>query len=400
MNKVILGAGALVLVPLLVMTTAGGPAANEALPAGNCTVQAGKASTTSQKDGSSTSSHQSAPASAHQRSATLSPSQMAIARTVVAVGKGMKITVRGTAIGLATAMQESSLNPTAVHGHSVGLFQQQGTYYADVRRTDPVDASRAFYTMLLKRVPHYDDPSVSLAAAAQETQHSGAGAGKYAEWEQWATTLATALYTGVKPVPGQKGLTQSGSPRSGPGEGTVVCNVGGGSGTIPVVVHGFTVELPAQAGVMGSVTAPNELAAGAVAAALSFLGTPYAWGGGDPHGPTKGIHDNGAADQHGDFNKVGFDCSGLTLYAYSRVGVVLPHNAHQQWLQSKTQVPYPEQSEPGDLLFWGEHHVALYLGPVGAARYMVEAPQSGDVVKVSVVREGGDFKHQSTKPWQ
>ncbi|TDQ00603.1 C40 family peptidase [Labedaea rhizosphaerae] len=325
---------------------------------------------------------------------------MAIARTVVAVGKGLKITERGTAIALATAMQESGLDPSAVHGHSVGLFQQQGSYYADVRRTDPVDASRAFYAMLVKRVPRYDDPSTGFAEAAQKTQQSGAGAGKYAAWQRWATTLAATLYNGTEPVPARNGDTQTATPRTGLDEGTVVCNVGGGSGTIPVVVHGFTVELPAQAGIVGSVTAPNELAAGAIAAALSYLGTPYAWGGGDPQGPTRGIHDNGVADQHGDFAKIGFDCSGLTLYAYAKVGIVLPHNAHAQWLQSKTQVPYPDQSEPGDLLFWGEHHVALYLGTIGGTRYMVEAPESGQVVKVSVVREGGDFKHQSTKPWQ
>jgi cell wall-associated NlpC family hydrolase len=51
---------------------------------------------------------------------------------------------------------------------------------------------------------------------------------------------------------------------------------------------------------------------------------------------------------------------------------------------------------PGDLLFWGGseiHHVALYLGRIGGRDYMVEAPQSGDQVKVSVVRTGGDFNN-------
>ncbi len=35
--------------------------------------------------------------------------------------------------------------------------------------------------------------------------------------------------------------------------------------------------------------------------------------------------------------------------------------------------------------------MALYLGQVDGRQLMVEAPQSGDVVKVSTVRTGGDL---------
>lgn len=120
-----------------------------------------------------------------------------------------------------------------------------------------------------------------------------------------------------------------------------------------------------------------------IARAESQLGVPYAWGGGDANGPTKGIRDGGVADAHGDYNKIGFDCSGLTLYAFAGVGISLPHYTGYQY-QRGTQIS-PSEAQRGDLLFWGpagNHHVAIYLGD----GMMIEAPQSGDVVKKSPVR--------------
>ena len=120
--------------------------------------------------------------------------------------------------------------------------------------------------------------------------------------------------------------------------------------------------------------------------AMSQLGVVYAWGGGDEDGPTLGIRDGGVADSHGDFQKVGFDCSGLMIYAFAGIGVSLPHYSGYQY-NAGTRVPISDR-ERGDMLFWGPNgsqHVALYLGD----GTMVEAPESGDVVKVSPVREGG-----------
>ncbi|MFD0360936.1 NlpC/P60 family protein [Nocardia sp. GCM10030253] len=120
--------------------------------------------------------------------------------------------------------------------------------------------------------------------------------------------------------------------------------------------------------------------------AMSQLGVIYAWGGGDEDGPTLGIRDGGVADSHGDYNKVGFDCSGLMIYAFAGVGVSLPHYSGYQY-NAGTRVPVGERAR-GDMLFWGPNgsqHVALYLGN----GKMVEAPQSGEVVRVSPVREGG-----------
>ncbi|WP_040518135.1 NlpC/P60 family protein [Gordonia aichiensis] len=120
--------------------------------------------------------------------------------------------------------------------------------------------------------------------------------------------------------------------------------------------------------------------------ALSQLNVPYAWGGGDANGPTQGIRDGGVADRYGDYNKIGYDCSGLMMYAFAGVGIQLPHYTGYQYT-SGPQVPLA-QMQRGDMIFYGPNaseHVALYLGD----NKMVEAPQSGDVVKVSPLRTAG-----------
>lgn len=169
----------------------------------------------------------------------------------------------------------------------------------------------------------------------------------------------------------------------------------------PVGGAGATVELPTAAGITGTITAPTERAATAIRAALSTLGTPYAWGGGNSQGPTLGIKDGCSqlCQIHQDWTITGFDCSGLTLYAWAQAGVALPHGSYDQVNQGR-QHPY-SQAQPGDLLFWGGtqiHHVALYLGTLDSRDYMVEAPGSGEIVTVSVVRTGGDFNNIAVTP--
>jgi cell wall-associated NlpC family hydrolase len=121
--------------------------------------------------------------------------------------------------------------------------------------------------------------------------------------------------------------------------------------------------------------------------ALSQLGMPYAWGGGNAYGPTRGIRDGGIADLYGDYNKIGFDCSGLMIYAFAAAGYRLPHYSGYQ-AQAGRQVPL-SQKAPGDMLFWASgghiHHVALYIGN----EQMVEAPYSGSHVRIASVRYGG-----------
>jgi cell wall-associated NlpC family hydrolase len=254
---------------------------------------------------------------------------------------------------------------------SVGLFQQQGELYADVLRTDPADTSRAFYNQLTARIPNYTDPAAgTFAEIAQTVQASGAGAAKYAAWESWATALAADLYSGTPP--------QGGSTDARTGSGQIHCQVGGGSGPIHVTVRGLTIVAPPESGVTGSWIFPSEKAATAAAAALSYLGTPYSWGGGSATGPSAGSD-----------GTVGFDCSGLTRYAWAQAGITLPRVARDQQ-KMPNQQPF-SAVEPGDLLFWGSpaHHVTIYLGRLGGADLMVEAPTTGDVVEVSPVRPAG-----------
>ena len=120
---------------------------------------------------------------------------------------------------------------------------------------------------------------------------------------------------------------------------------------------------------------------------MSVLGTQYAWGGGNGSGPTRGIRDGGVADSFGDYRRIGFDCSGLMIYAFAAAGIPLPHYSGYQYT-SGPQVPV-SQRRPGDMLFYSDGnrivHVTLYLGN----GRMVEAPYSGGEVRVAPVRTGG-----------
>ena len=121
--------------------------------------------------------------------------------------------------------------------------------------------------------------------------------------------------------------------------------------------------------------------------AMSQLGVQYAWGGGNGRGPTRGVRDGGIADAFGDFRRVGFDCSGLMIYAFAGVGVPLPHYSGYQYTSGR-QVPIAAR-QPGDMLFYADGgvigHVALYVGN----GMMIEAPYSGSAVRLVPMRFGG-----------
>ncbi|MFD8494840.1 NlpC/P60 family protein [Amycolatopsis sp. NPDC059657] len=73
-------------------------------------------------------------------------------------------------------------------------------------------------------------------------------------------------------------------------------------------------------------------------AAMAQRGVPYIWGGGTANGPSGG----------------GFDCSGLTLYAYARVGITLAHSSRIQFTTG-TRIPREQglaALRPADLVFY------------------------------------------------
>ena len=120
----------------------------------------------------------------------------------------------------------------------------------------------------------------------------------------------------------------------------------------PAATHNYPVPPPSAGG------------AGAVAAAMSQIGVPYVWAASSPG--------------------VGFDCSGLTSWAWGQAGVGLPHYSGAQMAMS-TPVPGLANAQPGDLIFYGpggSEHVAMYVG--GGS--MIEAPQTGSFVHVTPVR--------------
>ncbi|MFE0790410.1 C40 family peptidase [Streptomyces mutabilis] len=130
----------------------------------------------------------------------------------------------------------------------------------------------------------------------------------------------------------------------------------------------------------GGKVATTDQAATAIGAAKKMIGTPYSWGGGNASGPSTGTccSPNGRSGS----STTGFDCSGLTLYAYAQAGIDLPRTAAGQYAASKPVKP--GQVKPGDLVFYGSsatsiHHVGIYVGN----GWMIDAPRPGTQVRYS-----------------
>ena len=108
---------------------------------------------------------------------------------------------------------------------------------------------------------------------------------------------------------------------------------------------------------------PKEptLAERAVSLARTQLGVPYVYGGASPGG---------------------FDCSGLVMWVYGRLGVPLPHNAAALYSVGR---PIPTSDmKPGDLVFFhGLGHVGIYIGH----GRMIHAPQTGERVEIEALGE-------------
>lgn len=79
--------------------------------------------------------------------------------------------------------------------------------------------------------------------------------------------------------------------------------------------------------------------AGAIAFARSQVGDRYVSGG---------------------TSRRGWDCSGLMQAAYAKAGIALPHSSHGQG--GRGRAVSASARRPGDLMYWPEGHVAIYVG--------------------------------------
>ncbi|MFI9186841.1 C40 family peptidase [Streptomyces goshikiensis] len=154
--------------------------------------------------------------------------------------------------------------------------------------------------------------------------------------------------------------------------------------------YGYVIEIladlprfqgPGLLQISGSGTGPDALRK-----ASTRAGTPYAWGGGGPEGPSTGFCDGVNGYLNGKCSAsvtVGFDCSSLVQYAYWPK-TKLPRVASEQYGATSDRAVSRDALQPGDLLFWSHggsgsiYHVAIYAGD----GQVLHAPRTGRVVEV------------------
>ncbi|MCE0536106.1 C40 family peptidase [Kineosporia rhizophila] len=297
-----------------------------------------------------------------QKSIRVDQTVRAHVATIVSVASALPLPERdqqlAARIAIATALQESSLrNLTYGDRDSLGLFQQRGAWAPAEQRTDPATAAHMFFHGGQAGQPGLMDiagwQDMPLAQAAQAVQRS-AFPSAYSAWQDQASELVADMW-----------------PAEGATTGEAIQARLSGQDACPAVISdlGQSVALPEGYELPPSTSAPVRTAIGW---ALQQLGTPYKYGGHctDPHG----------SDPWGRC-----DCSSLLQQAYAHAGITIPRTTVGQRV-SGSAVSI-DQVRPGDLIFiLGDgsgpndpRHVGMALGD----GLLVQAPKSGDVVKVS-----------------
>lgn len=123
--------------------------------------------------------------------------------------------------------------------------------------------------------------------------------------------------------------------------------------------NGLAVDGIAGKNTLSRVSAEAQRVQTVVNAAKAHLGLPYLYGGTSP--------------------STGFDCSGLTQYAFRQAGITIPRVSYEQAAAGRS-VPY-SQLRVGDLVAFNSpvSHVGIYVGN----GQFIHSPKTGDVVKIT-----------------
>ena len=123
--------------------------------------------------------------------------------------------------------------------------------------------------------------------------------------------------------------------------------------------NGLAVDGIAGKNTLSRVSAEAQRVQTVVNAAKAHLGLPYLYGGTSP--------------------STGFDCSGLTQYAFRQAGITIPRVSYEQAAAGRS-VPY-SQLRVGDLVAFNSpvSHVGIYVGNGP----FIHSPKTGDVVKIT-----------------
>lgn len=151
-----------------------------------------------------------------------------------------------------------------------------------------------------------------------------------------------------------------------PGGSTIAnfAGIGGGAGSVSSS-SGSMIQGSNPGSTVSTVSVGSQVRT-AVTDAEAQVGVPYVWGGDSP--------------------KVGFDCSGLVMWAYDEAGVQLPRTSEQQWAYLQDKSVPTDQVQEGDVLFQAgangtyasPGHEAMYVG----GGQIVEAPAPGLDVRI------------------
>ncbi|MGB3009238.1 MAG: peptidoglycan DD-metalloendopeptidase family protein [Candidatus Saccharimonadales bacterium] len=287
--------------------------------------------------------------------AGLSPSQIQFAQTIAGVAASKGLPSFAQLVAVATAIQETNLHnepKLRSDGSSAGLFQQTDIYGPESDRMMPVWATNAFLFGV--------------------TARNGSHISGLVDIKDWQTMDAQRLAESVQ-RPRNWGTPQSvyNSPKHNFANSLQLAEALLGT---TASTRADETDVVQTASSLNCVPDKGMLS-GLMLALRSQIGVMYSWGGEDP--------------------ATGFDCSGLTQWAFRQIGITLPRGATDQW-RATTEVPGARapsdglsaetfksivaKLRPGDLVFFAKkgnpgimEHVGVYVGN----GEFIDAPRTG-----------------------